>query len=359
MANTVSILSYANTFGDWVVTTNGLVRENNNLAANNYTKASGTLFLNDTSLGLQVANNAIFGGQLQSTGLGSSLSVQNGLTVGGISQLNGTVNVANSVIISSTLTVAGNTVDPVYISAVNNAQNNTITAVNSFAQGAYGVANSASGTATSALSLATTNAGQVVVLQANVAYLQGIENTQNTNTVAVNGYAAGAFALANSAVQTIAGTADEIGVSRTGNAVTLTTPQQIGVISNVQFGSLGIGTGPTGTSGEIRATNNITAYYSDDRLKTRFNNIPNALDKVLQLNGFYHQASELAQSLGYQVVREVGVSAQEVEKVLPEVVAPAPIDDKYLTVRYERLVPLLIEAIKELKSEIDELKAKQ
>jgi len=74
------------------------------------------------------------------------------------------------------------------------------------------------------------------------------------------------------------------------------------------------------------------------------------------LTGFYHEANDLAQSLGYKPVREVGVSAQDVQKVMPEVVAPAPIDEKYLTVRYERLVPLLIEAIKELKSEIDSLK---
>jgi hypothetical protein len=50
------------------------------------------------------------------------------------------------------------------------------------------------------------------------------------------------------------------------------------------------------------------------------------------------------------------VSAQEVQAIMPEVVAPAPIDEKYLTVRYERLVPLLLEAIKELRAEIKLLK---
>ena len=59
-----------------------------------------------------------------------------------------------------------------------------------------------------------------------------------------------------------------------------------------------------------------------------------------------------------KVKREVGVSAQEVQSILPEIVAPAPIDEKYLTVRYERLVPLLIEAIKELEAQVAELKAR-
>ena len=81
MANTVSLLSYANTFGDWVVTTNALVRENNSLAANNYTKSTGTLYLSDPTLGLQVANNAIVAGQLQVQGIGSSARIQNNLTV--------------------------------------------------------------------------------------------------------------------------------------------------------------------------------------------------------------------------------------------------------------------------------------
>jgi hypothetical protein len=127
------------------------------------------------------------------------------------------------------------------------------------------------------------------------------------------------------------------------------------VTANVTSGSIGVGTTPSGVSGEIRATNNITAYYSDERLKTKLGNIENALDKVNSLNGFYHEANEIAESLGYQKVREVGVSAQEVQAVLPEVVAPAPIDDKYLTVRYDRLVPLLIEAIKELNDKVEQL----
>ena len=132
----------------------------------------------------------------------------------------------------------------------------------------------------------------------------------------------------------------------------------VGSLGNTQIASLGVGTAASGTSGEIRATNNVTAYYSDDRMKINLGNIPNALDKLKTLNGFYYEANELAQSMGYEVKKEVGVSAQQVQAIMPEVVAPAPIDDRYLTVRYERLVPLLIEAIKELESQVAELKAK-
>jgi hypothetical protein len=83
MANTVTLLSYANTFGDWVVTTNKLAQENNDLAANNFVKPTGTLFLNSPSLGLQVANNATIQGQLQVSGIGSSVYIQRNLQVDG------------------------------------------------------------------------------------------------------------------------------------------------------------------------------------------------------------------------------------------------------------------------------------
>jgi hypothetical protein len=124
---------------------------------------------------------------------------------------------------------------------------------------------------------------------------------------------------------------------------------------------LGVNTDPNAANwvdGEIRATNNITAYFSDDRLKTRLGKIENALQKVRNLTGFYYEPNELAKSLGYIVKREVGLSAQDMQKEMPEIVTTAPIDNQYLTIWYERTAPLLVEAIKELANEIDEIKKK-
>tara|TARA_R110000868_G_scaffold111104_3_gene300244 strand:- start:234 stop:851 length:618 start_codon:yes stop_codon:yes gene_type:complete len=115
--------------------------------------------------------------------------------------------------------------------------------------------------------------------------------------------------------------------------------------------------GNTTITGFINATGDITAFFSDDRLKDRYSNIPNAVEKVKSLNGFYYEPNITAQDLGYQKEMHVGISAQEVNAIMPEVVAPAPIDNKYLTVKYDRLIPLLIEAIKEQQTQIDELKA--
>jgi hypothetical protein len=137
----------------------------------------------------------------------------------------------------------------------------------------------------------------------------------------------------------------------TGSAATFTSTAQ-----NSQFNSVGVGTAGSGTAGEIRATNNITAYYSDARLKTKIGDIESPLAKVRQIETMLYHANETAVALGYDAsIVEVGVSAQSVQKVQPEAVAPAPIDDKYLTVRYERLVPLLIEAIKELDATVAKL----
>lgn len=133
-----------------------------------------------------------------------------------------------------------------------------------------------------------------------------------------------------------------------------------------RFESLGVGKQPSGVVGEahidglaqvgeLRSIGNITGYYSDDRLKTKLGIIDDALAKLEQLSGFYYQGNAKAEELGFGVYREVGVSAQEVQAVLPEAVTDAPVDPEYLTVRYERLVPLLIEAVKELSERVKQL----
>jgi len=110
-------------------------------------------------------------------------------------------------------------------------------------------------------------------------------------------------------------------------------------------------------SGDIIAGGDITAFASDMRLKENIKPIDNALDKVLSLRGFTYNFNDIGQSLGYDPsISHSGVSAQEVQQVLPEAVTPAPLNPNYLSVKYDKLVPLLIEAIKELKQEIEDLK---
>ena len=118
-------------------------------------------------------------------------------------------------------------------------------------------------------------------------------------------------------------------------------------------------------SGSFSATGNITAFSSDERLKNFKGKIENALDKVDKLSGYYYEWNDIAKGIDAEAFQDgisVGVNAQEVEEVMPEVVTQAPIvdihnlDTDYKTVYYDKLVPLLIESIKELKTEIEELK---
>ena len=165
-------------------------------------------------------------------------------------------------------------------------------------------------------------------------------------------------ASGNFSANTITATLSGSATSAT-TATTATTANALNTANNYQVNSLGVGTAGSGTAGEIRATNNITAYYSDARLKTKIGSIENALEKVKQIETMVYHANETAVELGYDASKiEVGVTAQSVQRVQPEAVKPAPIDEKYLTVQYERLVPLLIEAIKELEAQVAELKAK-
>ena len=697
MANTVTLLSYANTFGDWVVTTNALAGENNNLAANNYIKSSGTLYLNDPVLGLQVANNAVVAGQLQVQGIGSSAYVQNnlrvdqqvyftnttlglvnsgqaniggpllalgsgnGLQVSNNATVGGNVIISGSEIIGGTLNVTGNTTVNGSITVANNStftnnvavlgsitspqitgsvsvttptlqvlsdatvygqlevagnfvitgttvnSSNTLTlnansntgitstfgvnrGVNANAAIRWNEANTywdirdvnnptsysriitanlisdslssqlSSPYAASQLAANTLNnsiinlnstlvanvvslqsqiAANVVSLQsqitanvvsltsslesqitanvvslesqisanvvslqsqisANATYIAGVDASQNNTISSLTTYSQTGFGRANTSSNTFVGTSGSavpstgaitfssdngVTINASGNNLDINTPQDLRISASPSFSGLslsGTPTAPTATngtnttqiattafvlnelgsggtfghsisgtaayatnpasggsfwttsnltnlsqlsngpgylissgtiqnanyastyainysnrsnanyqilwgsgnnaygtdllflnpsSGALYSYNNITAYYSDDRLKTRLGNIEGALDKVLQLNGFLYVQNDLASSFGYSETNtQVGVSAQEVQKVQPEAVKLAAFDvsddgtsktgENYLTVQYDKLVPLLIEAIKELKAEVEELKKK-
>ena len=110
-------------------------------------------------------------------------------------------------------------------------------------------------------------------------------------------------------------------------------------------------------TGAITATGDVTAFQSSDRtMKENIKNIENPLDKINKLNGVYYdwtkETQEKYSHLGNE--KEVGVIAQDVEKVLPEIVATR--EDGTKAVKYERLCAVLIEAVKELQEQIKNLK---
>jgi hypothetical protein len=130
---------------------------------------------------------------------------------------------------------------------------------------------------------------------------------------------------------------------------------------HIQNGGLGVGTDAGTTDGQIRATDDITAFYSSDvALKENIHNIESPMDKVQQLNGvLFDWKEEYIKNNGgedgYFVRKtDVGVIAQDVEKVLPEVVGTRPNGVK--AVKYDRLCALLIECVKDLQTQVNDLK---
>ena len=128
-------------------------------------------------------------------------------------------------------------------------------------------------------------------------------------------------------------------------------------------------------NGDLAVTGDITGYSSDERLKKDFQVISDPLVKLFELSGYtFSWNKELCESLNFHPSESVehGVKAQEVQKIVPDAVSIAPFDksidengnvislsgENYLTVKYERLVPLLIEAVKELTERVRILEGK-
>jgi hypothetical protein len=135
--------------------------------------------------------------------------------------------------------------------------------------------------------------------------------------------------------------------------------------------------------GDVAATYNVIAYASDKRLKENIVEIPNAIDKIKKIRGVTFDWNDKADELGFKPItkyNDLGVIAQEIQAVLPQAVAQAPFDkwqpdpdtkysdeylnekmdtsrsgENYLTVQLEKIVPLLIEGIKEQQKYIEAL----
>lgn len=123
--------------------------------------------------------------------------------------------------------------------------------------------------------------------------------------------------------------------------------------------------------GDITATGEITAYASDERLKENIEEVDNAIIKIEKLKPVFYTFNERANKLaGFNTSsKHIGLFAQDVQSVLPEVVTLAPFDtidvtenekvsksgENYLTIKYEKIVPLLVQAIKEQQKVINHL----
>jgi hypothetical protein len=169
-------------------------------------------------------------------------------------------------------------------------------------------------------------------------------------------------ATATNGAVTVAGTlAVASGGTGATGAVTAATNLGLGAGSNVQHGSLGVGVPASGTSGEIRASNNVTAYYSSDaRLKENVHPIQNALGIVAAVGGktfdwTQEYIAERGGEDGYFVTKsDFGVIAQDVQAVFP--IAVRERGDGTLAVDYEKLVAVAFQAIAELRAEVEALK---
>ena len=199
----------------------------------------------------------------------------------------------------------------------------------------------------------------------------GVSGQQNTGTIT----------LAASGASSISQSGNTITISSTDTNTQLSDSQvrsklsgSTGISYNSSSGAISLSntisnnmnqnvrTSDTVQFAEVRSTGNVIAYYSSDlALKENINPIDNALNKVMSLGGYNFDwkdshIKERGGEDGFFVKKsDVGIIAQEVQKVLPEAVGQR--DDGTLGVRYEQIVPLLIESIKELKSEIESLKS--
>jgi len=296
---------------------------------------SGTwgAFTNSNLLVLEQAIGGYAGIALNAT-TGATLTFSNGVVSNGKNQvikLTGTITTNVNVIIP-------NSIEKTYI--VENATS-----------GAHTV--TVKTTSGSGFTFGTTEKTRAIVYSDGTNVVEVINNTQNLLDLADVANTNGNFIVgdgSNLVAESGSTARDSIGLGTTNDVE----------FNDGKLDSLGIGTAASGTTGEIRATNDITAFFSSDvALKENIVNIPNPLESLKKLNGVLFDWKKdyidgRGGEDGYFVrKKDVGVIAQEVEKVLPEAVAQR--SDGVKAVKYDRLTCLLIEAVKKLNDKVDTL----
>jgi hypothetical protein len=139
------------------------------------------------------------------------------------------------------------------------------------------------------------------------------------------------------------------GISVTGNVV------PSGNISGSSTSHLTMG--QISSSGDVVADGDVVAYNSSDvRLKDNIEVIKGSLDKIDGIRGVEFDWNDKSPGWAQERGHDIGVIAQEVQKIIPEIVVERK--NGYLGVDYKRLVPLLIESVKELRQEVNDLKKK-
>lgn len=241
-----------------------------------------------------------------------------------------------------------------------------LTTALSVAQGGTG-STTAAGARTKLLPAYAGNAGKVLALNVGGTDTEWIAAAAGSVTsVALSGGTTGLTVtgspITTSGTITLGGTlAVANGGTGSTTASAAATALGLGTASNVQHNSLGVGTAASGTGGEIRATNNVTAYYSSDaKFKENVHAIPDALTKVCVIGGkTFDWTDEYIAAHGgedgYFVRKsDFGVIAQDVQNVFPLAVRTR--EDGSLAVDYEKLCALAFQAIKELRAEVEALK---
>ena len=348
-----------------------------NTSGNTLTKTTLT-----AGSGIVITNGAGSISIASSGGGGSVTSVNATTAISGLSFSGGPITGAGTLTLSGTLGVAGGgtgaatlTSGAVLIgagtSAVTSVSPGTASNVLTSNGSAWVSQAGGSGTVTS-VSVVSTNGFAGTVTTANVTPAITISTTitgvLKGNGTAISAATAGTdYIIPGGALGTPSSgtltncTFPTLNQNTTGTATTATTANALNTSNNYQVNSLGVGTAGSGTAGEIRATNNVTAFYSSDaRLKENVHPIHNALGIVSAVGGKTFDwtdayVAEHGGADGYFVRKsDFGVIAQDVQAVFP--VAVRERGDGTLAVDYEKLVAVAFAAIAELRAEVDALR---